>query len=95
MSHNFRMEPEVNIRRRILNDDVIDEHRPKRMTSSKSAVMTSYVKSFLKNIFPPADWIRSYRKSYLPGDVISGLTVSMIRLPQVNGIITHPNDVIK
>ena len=77
---------EIEIRRRILNVDEIDSNRhvPKKEPNSRKAA--NYFKNFASNIFPPIKWLPLYRKVYLPGDIISGLTVSMIRLPQVNGI---------
>ena len=79
-------EPEIEIRRRILNVDEIDSNRhvPEKEPNSRKAA--NYFKNFASNIFPPIKWLPLYRKVYLPGDIISGLTVSMIRLPQVNGI---------
>ena len=79
-------EPEIEIRRRILNVDEIDSNRhvPEKEPNSRKAA--NYIKNFSSNIFPPIKWLPLYRKVYLPGDIISGLTVSMIRLPQVNGI---------
>ena len=35
-----------------------------------------------QNLFPPLKWIPRYKMNYLAGDLISGMTVSMIRLPQ-------------
>ena len=77
---------EIEIRRRILNVDEIDSNRhvPEKEPNSRKAA--NYFKNFASNIFPPIKWLPLYRKVYLPGDIISGLTVSMIRLPQVNGI---------
>ena len=77
---------EIEIRRRILNVDEIDSNRhvPEKEPNSRKAA--NYFKNFASNIFPPIKWFPLYRKVYLPGDIISGLTVSMIRLPQVNGI---------
>ena len=77
---------EIEIRRRILNVDEIDStrHVPEKEPNSRKAA--NYFKNFASNIFPPIKWLPLYRKVYLPGDIISGLTVSMIRLPQVNGI---------
>ena len=77
---------EIEIRRRILNVDEIDSNRhvPEKEPNSRKAA--NYFKNFASNIFPPIKWLPQYRKVYLPSDIISGLTVSMIRLPQVNGI---------
>ena len=35
-----------------------------------------------QNFFPPLKWVPKYKMNYLAGDLISGMTVSMIRLPQ-------------
>ena len=77
---------EIEIRRRILNVDEIDSNRHVQEKEPNSRKAANYFKNFASNIFPPIKWLPLYRKVYLPGDIISGLTVSMIRLPQVNGI---------
>ena len=79
-------QPEIEIRRRILNVDEIDSNRHEPESLPRSRIAVNYFANFGSNIFPPIKWLPLYRKVYLPGDVISGLTVSMIRLPQVNGI---------
>ena len=60
---------------------VIFAKNPKRQTTGEQ--LSNYCSTFINDIFPPIKWIRTYKKQYLPGDIISGLTVSMIRLPQV------------
>ena len=77
---------EIEIRRRILNVDEIDSNRHVPEKEPNSRKVANYFKNFGSNIFPPIKWLPLYRKVYLPGDILSGLTVSMIRLPQVNGI---------
>ncbi len=39
-------------------------------------------KNILSNIFPIADWLPKYNKSYLSGDLSAGLTVGVMLIPQ-------------
>jgi len=72
----------IEIRRRPIDVDAVNQSRHSSPRDSLTKSASNYARSFLGSLFPPVDWVRSYKKRYLPGDVISGLTVSMIRLPQ-------------
>ena len=76
----------IEIRRRPIDVDAVNQSRHSSPRDSLTKSASNYARSFLGSLFPPVDWVRSYKKRYLPGDVISGLTVSMIRLPQVIGL---------
>lgn len=71
------------INRPLLRQDEVDEHRFIPATPNKQQLVKGCVNNRLKDLFPPLQWIPKYKKQYLPGDIISGMTVSMIRLPQV------------
>jgi sodium-independent sulfate anion transporter 11 len=43
----------------------------------------SYTKSYLKGLFPILDWLPNYSpKQFLVGDMIAGLTIGLIVIPQ-------------
>ena len=41
------------------------------------------VKLGLFTIFPILEWISTYKLSYLPGDIVGGLTIASLAVPQV------------
>ena len=74
---------EIEIRRRPISVEEVEASRYVTPEPTNAERLRQYGQSFLGSLFPPIKWLRSYKKKYLPGDIISGLTVSMIRLPQV------------
>ena len=60
---------------------VIDDD-PFRKYRGKSAV--EKVKLGLFTIFPILDWLSTYKLSYLPGDIVGGLTIASLAVPQVS-----------
>jgi hypothetical protein len=73
----------VKIDREIFSQDRIDDAEYKPEPSPLSSQIKGYFSGLGKNLFPPIDWVPNYKKEYVLGDIISGLTVAMIRLPQV------------
>ena len=74
---------EIEIRRRPISVEEVNASRHVPPEPTNTERLLQYGQSFLGSLFPPIKWLKSYKKKYLPGDIISGLTVSMIRLPQV------------
>merc|ERR1712130_94441 len=60
----------------------VDELRFVAPSVSKKERLVGCGKTLVGDLFPPAKWLPKYQKSFLPGDLISGMTVAMIRLPQ-------------
>ena len=73
----------VKIDREIFSQEKIDDAEYKPEPSLLSSQIKGYFAGLGKNLLPPIDWVPNYKKEYVVGDVISGLTVAMIRLPQV------------
>jgi hypothetical protein len=64
----------------------IEESRYHEKESTKSEIVKGCLSDRASDIFPPAKWVPNYKMNFLTGDIISGITVSMIRLPQVHEI---------
>lgn len=60
----------------------IEESRYHEKESTKSEIVKGCLSDRASDIFPPAKWVPNYKMNFLTGDIISGITVSMIRLPQ-------------
>ena len=78
-------EGRILIDRPVLRQDEIEQNRFVPEIPTKKERAKGCLNDRLKDIFPPIRWVPSYKVNYIPGDLISGMTVSMIRLPQVNG----------
>ena len=70
------------IDRDVIEQAEIDELRQIVPSVSKKERFVGCGKTLVADLFPPAKWLPKYERSFLPGDLISGMTVAMIRLPQ-------------
>lgn len=70
------------IDRDVFSQEIVEDSSFIPQPIPASEIAKKYLLNILQNIFPPMKWVPRYRKRFLTGDIISGLTVSMIRLPQ-------------
>ena len=73
----------IKIERDIFSQEEIDDAQFSPEPELLSSQIKDYFYGLGRNLFPPLEWVPKYKKQYVIGDVISGLTVAMIRLPQV------------
>ena len=75
------------------SDEVLDEKTLRERFGRKPAIKTcnqrvqqwgqkTFSKSCLKSLFPPATWLPSYSKNNITGDLVAGITVAIVVVPQ-------------
>ncbi|XP_019454493.1 PREDICTED: low affinity sulfate transporter 3-like [Lupinus angustifolius] len=65
--------------------DTIFPNGNKFCFSSKNKTCQGYVVSFLQNLFPILSWLRNYKASKFKDDLLAGLTLASLSIPQSIG----------